>query len=53
MIKTVEQQNLRIVQLLARVKDANEKIRRTDDFTMAMAKKNLKKGDEDNFGEDM
>lgn len=52
MIKSVELQNLRIVQLLARVKDANEKIRRTDDYTMAMAKKNLKKGDEGNFEDD-
>jgi len=52
MTRTVEQQNLRIVQLLARVKDANEKIRRTDDFTTSMAKRNLKKGDENNFDDE-
>ena len=41
MIKTVEAQNARIVKLLSRVHDTNEKIKQSDDYTTAKARKSM------------
>ena len=50
-IKTVEAQNARIVKLLSRVKDANEKIRHTDDYITQKARKSMQ--NQGNADEDM
>ena len=50
MIKKIEAQNARIVRLLQGVQDTNEKIKKSDDYTMAKARKNVSGaagGDED------
>ena len=55
MIKTVEAQNARIVKLLSRVQDTNEKIKQSDDYTTAKARKSLQGsagGDEGEAQED-
>ena len=41
MIKKIEAQNARIVKLLSRVNDTNEKIRQSDDYTSAKARKSI------------
>ena len=50
MIKTIEAQNARIVKILQGVQETNEKIKQSDDYTMAKARKNnsgAAGGDED------
>ena len=41
MIKKIEAQNARIVKLLKGVQDANEKIKQSDDYTTAKARKSV------------
>ena len=54
MIKTIETQNARIVKLLGRVNDANDKIKQSDDYVTTKARKSMQRaagGDEDNGDE--